>query len=129
VKVLQSTSRPKARYFSACYSAPFTSWKKASDGCRAHVKAIGNDTDSMEIVSMECTHTCGRTDSVEGQEGTSNKRKTNYQMKDICTVSDILSVYEPAKGGGNTKQLMKMTKVATGIDIKNGQANLAVKSK
>jgi MULE transposase domain len=121
VKIVQSIEKPKARYFSVCYSAPKTGWKAALDTCRCHVKAIGCSSDEMEIVSIDTTHSCSKTDS-------SNKRKRNYRTTEICRVSDILSVYEPAKSG-NTKQFAAMTKAATGVTIKNGQANLAVKSK
>jgi MULE transposase domain len=41
-------------------------------------------------------------------------------------VSNVLQVYRPAKAG-NAKQFAEMTKSATGIALKNGQANLAVK--
>jgi MULE transposase domain len=120
VKVVQNIDKPKARYFSVCYSAPKTGWKGATDKCRAHVKGIGDHGgELMEIVSINPTHTCSRTDS---------KRKRNYRTKDICKVSDVLSVYEPAKAG-NAKQFASMTKAATGVSVKNGQANLAVKSK
>jgi hypothetical protein len=118
VKVVQNTTSPKAQYFSVCYSAPTTGWKHSTTGCRAHVKAIGSTEQEMSITSINLTHSCGRDDG--------NKRKRNYLTRDICTVSDVLKVYAPAKGG-NTKQFVKMTKTATGLDLKTGQANLAVK--
>jgi hypothetical protein len=124
IKIVQNIERPKARYFSICYSAPKTGWKKAvsesNDICRAHVKAIGNTQEEMEITSIDLTHTCGRDDK--------NKRKRNYLTWDICTVSNVLSVYQPAKGG-NSKQFQQITKSATGVTLKTGHANLAVKSK
>ena len=39
----------------------------------------------------------------------------------------MLRVYQPAKGD-NAKQFAKMTKTTTGVTMKNGQANLAVKA-
>jgi hypothetical protein len=121
VQVVQNIAKPKARYFSVCYSAPKTGWKNATETCRAHIKGIGDSQDVLEIVSINPTHTCSETD-------THKKRKRNYRTKDICNVSNLLEVYEPAKGG-NAKQFATMTKAATGVAIKNGQANLAVKPK
>jgi MULE transposase domain len=118
VKIVQNIERPKHRLFSVCYSAPKTGWKAATNTCRAHVKAIGDCGNDMHITSVNLTHTCSREE---------NKRKRNYRTRDICTVSDVLSVYEPAKGG-NAKQFARMTKSATGVSMKTGQANLAVKS-
>jgi MULE transposase domain len=119
VKVVQNTKRPQARYLGICYSAPSKGWKQATDSCRAHVHAVGNTEDEMSILSVNLSHTCGR-------EGDSNKRKRNYLTRDICTVSNVLEVYHPAKGG-NAKQFAKMTKMATGVSLKNGQVHLAVK--
>jgi hypothetical protein len=73
----------------------------------------------MSIVSVNLNHCCGSSDD--------NKRKRNYQTKDICAVSNVLQVYEPAMAG-NARQFAKMTKSATGVSIKTGQAHLAVKS-
>ena len=98
-QIVQNISKPKARYLSICYSAPKKGWKKAYESCRAHIWAVGDTSDEMEITSIDLTHSCGRNDK--------NKRKRNYRTKEICNVSDILSVYEPAKGG-NAKQFAKM---------------------
>jgi hypothetical protein len=112
--VLQNIDRPKAQYFSVCYSpAPKTGWKD-DVGCRAHVKAIGLDS-----VSINLNHMCQGTDN--------NRRKRNYRTSDICTVLDILTVYQPAHAG-NAKQITSMTKTTTGISLKNSQVHLAVKS-
>jgi hypothetical protein len=120
VKVVQNTERPKSRFFSVCYSAPKTGWKEAVNSCRAHVKAIGPNGNDMSITSINPSHTCRR-------EEVDNKRKRNYLTRDISTVCNVLGIYQPAKGG-NAKQFAKMTKSAAGVSLKNGQANLAVKS-
>jgi MULE transposase domain len=119
VKVVQNIETPKCRYFSVCYSAPKTGWKSATDACRAHVKAVGDNEAEMSITSLNLSHTCGRDDD--------NKRKRNYRTRDICSVSNVLQVYQPAKSG-NAKQFAKMTKTATGVSLKHGQANLAIKA-
>ena len=120
VKVVQNIERPKSRYFSVCYSASTTGWKKDTTGCRAHVKAVGDVGQELSIISLNLEHTCSLGDG-------NNKRKRNYLTQDICTVSDVLKVYEPAKAG-NAKQFANMTKTATGVSLKTGQAILAVKS-
>ena len=38
VKVSQNIEKPKARYFSVCFTAPKTGWKKAADICKAMYK-------------------------------------------------------------------------------------------
>jgi MULE transposase domain len=120
VQIVQNIERPKSRYFSLCYTAPKTGWKSATNTCRAHVKAVGDTSEEMSIVSINLCHTCER-------EATDNKRKRNYRTQDICTVSNVLQVYQPAKAG-NAKQFAKMTKLATGVGLKYGQAHLAVKA-
>ena len=120
VHVSQNIVKPRARYFSVCYSAPRTGWKKMETGCRAHLKALGHEgqeTEYVEITSVDLTHTCG------GE----HKRKRNYRTKDISNVSDVLELYQPTSSrSGNAKQFQAMTKAATGMNIKSGQANLAV---
>jgi hypothetical protein len=119
VKIVQNIQLPQARYFSVCYSAPKTG-RKTSVWCRAHVKVIGENRNEMKITSTDLNHTC--------EEG-SNRRKRNYRTKDISSISNIvLTVYQPATGG-NAKQFATMTKAATGVNLKYGQGNLAVKSK
>jgi SWIM zinc finger len=117
-KVSQSTIKPKARYFSVCFTAPKVGWKHFT-GCKAHVKAIGDSPDSMEIVSVDLTHSCGCD---------APKRKRNYLTRDIATISEVVDIWEPAKAG-NAKQFMNMTHKATGVQIKKGQANKAVRMK
>jgi hypothetical protein len=54
----------------------------------------------------------------------------NYLTRDIWEVSNIIDVYQPTSSRtGNAKQFQAMTKSATGVDIKNGQASLAVSGK
>ena len=117
VKIVQNIDQPKSRYFSVCYSAPKTGWKSATSTCRAHVKAIGDTAEELSITSIDMSHSCVQ----------DNKRKRNYWTRDISSVSDILAVYQPAKSG-NAKQFAQITKTATGVSMKNGQANLAVKA-
>ena len=84
VKVSQNIASPKARYFSICYTAPTTGWEDAQC-CRAHLKAIGQSRDEMEVVSVDLVHTCSNT----------VHHKRNYRMADISTVSNVLEVYQP----------------------------------
>jgi hypothetical protein len=119
-QVSQSTIKPKARYYSVCYTAPKVGWKNKDDGCRAHVKAIGDSPESMEIISVNLTHTCSREDVP--------KRRRNYLTRDIATVSEVVQIWEPAKAG-NAKQFISTTQKATGVKIKKGQANNAVRAK
>ena len=50
VKVSQNIEKPKARYFSVCFTAPKTGWKLAPlDVCKAHTKAVGKSWDDMTI--------------------------------------------------------------------------------
>jgi hypothetical protein len=120
VHLSQNVATPKARFLSVCYTAP-TKLKdrKAFDGCKAHIKAVGTTRDKMQILSLDLNHTSNRE---------SNKRKRNYLTKEIAKTSEVLQVYEPAPAG-SAKQFQSMTKAATGINIKKGQANAAVKSK
>jgi hypothetical protein len=119
IQVVQNMETPKSRYFSVCYSAPKTGWKKATGTCRAHVIAVGETSDDLSISSLNLTHTCER----DGE----NRRKRNYRTKDICEVSNVLKVYQPALAG-NSKQFATMAKRATGVSMKNGQSHLAVKA-
>jgi hypothetical protein len=74
----------------------------------------------MEIISINLNHTCSK-------DG--NKRKQNYLTRDIISVmSNVLDVYYPADSG-NTKQFIQITKAATGLTLKTGQANNVVQSK
>ncbi|CAB9521315.1 hypothetical protein SEMRO_1184_G250140.1 [Seminavis robusta] len=121
VHVSQNIEKPKARYFSVCFTAPKTKWK-TSDCCKAHVKAVGDNREDMTITSYNPVHTCSRTES-------SIRRKRNYLSKDIVPLSDALSLYVPTgKREGNTKQYQTIASNATGISIKTGQASLAVRS-
>ena len=121
VQVSQNVATPKARYFGVCYTAPKTGWKSSGeDVCKAHIKAIGPSRDEMTITSVNLTHICG-TDKAS--------RKRNYCTRDVADVSDVLEMYQPTTGGGNTKQFMTMAKTATGFSVKKGQAARAVKSR
>ena len=59
VKVSQNSERPKSRYFSVCYSAPksMKAWNE-HDGCKAHIKCVGDTSDQVQIVSLNLVHTC-----------------------------------------------------------------------
>jgi hypothetical protein len=71
----------------------------------------------LSISSLNFTHTCER----NGE----NKQKQNYQTKDICEVSNVLKVYQPAQAG---QFATMMAKKATNVSMKNGQSQLAVKA-
>jgi hypothetical protein len=92
VHMSQNTKCPKARFFSVCYTAPvkLKHWKELK-GCKAHIKAVGDSRKSMEVISVNLTHTCTRSSH--------NKRKRNYLTRHIQNVSDVVSVYQPARGG------------------------------
>ena len=77
VQVSQNIAKPKARYFSVCFTAPKMGWTNA-ECCKAHVKAMGDDRSTMSIVSVDTNHTCG-------MEGI--RRKRNYLTHDIADVS------------------------------------------
>ena len=96
VLISQNMQRPKARFFSICSNAPVTGWKTALTTCRAHIRAVGDTRDSMEVVSLELNHTCNRECS---------GRKRNYFTRDITELSNVLDVYEPATAG-NAKQVI-----------------------
>jgi hypothetical protein len=117
VHTAQSMLKPKARFFSVCYTAPTVGWKNAN-GCRAHVKAVGDSPDEMYITSMDFTHTCNQ----------EKQRKRNYFTRDISNMSDAIKVWELASSG-NAKQFSKIAKTATGVTLKKGQASRAVKEK
>lgn len=119
IHTAQNTQKPKARYFSVCYTSP-TSVKVRKEfvGCNAHLKAVGSDRDNMEVLSVDYNHTCSR----------EVKRKRNYATKEIVELSDVLKLYEPATAG-NVRQYQKMAKTSTGVNIKIAQAHSAVKSK
>ena len=122
VQVSQNVEKPKARHFSVCHSAPKTGWKSAV-GCRAHVKAVGTSREEMKITSCDLVHTCVAI-------GNNVQRKRNYLTRDISEVSEVVDLCQPTTTKeGDTKQFISMTKAATGISVKNGQANLAVRSK
>ena len=121
VQVSHNIEKPKARYFSICFTANKTGWKTSQEGCRAHLKAIGNNRDNMTITSIDMNHTCG---------ASRERRKRNYRTKDIADVSECLGLYEPTrKKEGNAKQFIQITKKATGVTMKKGQAALAIRSK
>jgi hypothetical protein len=119
VHLSQNTAAPKARYLSVCYSAP-TKLKERKDwhGCQAHVHAVGNTRETMEILSLDLNHTCSR--NIKG--------KRNYLTKEIAQTSQVVQIYQPAPAG-STKQFQKMTKIATGVTLKKGQAHNAVTTK
>jgi hypothetical protein len=119
IKTSQNTSKPQARYLSVCYTAP-VKLKDRIDftGCTAHIKAIGSSHKEMTITSLVCNHTCDR----------QSQRKRNYLTRQIENLSDIISVYQPAKSG-NTKQFIQMAKAATGLSLKSGQASNIVHKK
>ena len=120
VQVSQNIAKPKARYLSVCYSSSKTGWDKA-DGCQAHLRAIGDSRNDMTVVSCDLVHTC---------DVSKVHRKRNYRRKDISEVSNVLEYYRPTGNKeGNTKQFVQMTKTATGMTVKTGQANLAIRSK
>lgn len=121
VQVSQNIEKPKARYFSICFSAPKTGWKDADGCCKAHIKAVGTSRDVMTVISLDCVHTCG---------GDSIRRKRNYLTRDLMEVSDALALYQPTTTKeGNTKQYQTMAISSTGVAMKKGQAHLAVRSK
>ena len=121
VQVSQNIAKPKARYFSVCFSSPKTGWKLDGDHCKAHVRASGENQDIMKITSIDINHTCG----VDQR-----RRKRNYLTRDIADVSDLVGIYEPTTSKeGNTKQFIQMTKKATGMSLKKGQATLAIRQK
>ena len=113
-KTLQNTSRNGHRYLSVCYTAPEKGWKKCVTGCRAHIHVIGKTEDKCEITSMDLQHTCDQT---------TNKRKRNYQVKDIALVSEAVNLYQPTSSrDGNARQLTDITKVSTGFTLGRSQA-------
>ena len=70
VQVSQNVHKNKARYLSVCYTAPKTGWHKTNDGCRAHLKAIGDSHDCMTIESLDLTHTLAAERKLGGRETT-----------------------------------------------------------
>jgi hypothetical protein len=66
---------------------------KKANGCRAHVKAVGDSPDEIYITSMDLTHTCNQ----------EKQRKRNYFTHDITNMSNAIKVWEPASSG-NAKQ-------------------------
>jgi Transposase, Mutator family len=120
VHTSQSMVKPKARYFSVCYSAPVKGWKNATNTCRAHIKACGNSPEHMVITSIDLNHTC--------DPNTEERRRQNYRTRDISNLSEAVALWEPAKSG-NAKQFSRITKTSTGVDMKTGQASRAVRKK
>ena len=117
---IKPNERRKERFHAVCYTAPRVKWEECN-GCKAHIKAIGDTREDMTITELNMTHTCGREQS---------SRKRNYRMADIVCASDVLELYEPTqKREGNAKQFIQMTKKVTGVTVKTGQAQLAVKGK
>jgi hypothetical protein len=47
VHTSQSMLKPKARFFSVCYTVSVKGWKSATNTCRAHVRAIRDNPDEM----------------------------------------------------------------------------------
>jgi MULE transposase domain len=122
VKVSMCTATPKARYLGICYTAPKTGWSKATTGCRAHVRAIGDTVDNVEITSIDLNHTCDCNQNVQ--------RKRNYRTSDITKMSEVVELWQPtATKEGNMRQFVRMTKAATGVSVKKGQAILAIREK
>jgi hypothetical protein len=119
VHTSQNIKSPQARFFSVCFTAP-TKLKERKDfqGCKAHIKAVGPNQESMEIISLDLTHTCEKAMS----------RKRNYKRKTIELLSDVPKFYIPA-AAGSTKQYAKMIKTSTGVTMKTAQAFKAVRSK
>lgn len=115
----QNVEKPKARFFSVCSTAPTKGWKSALDTCRAHIEAVGQNRESMEITSLDLNHTCG----ADGA-----RRKRNCKTIHLKDFSNVLGVCEPG-GSGNSKQFIRMTKVATGVTIETGQAHSAASVK
>ena len=114
VKTLQNTSKNGCRCLSVCHSAPTKGWKKAISGCRAHIHVIGKSKENCPIVSVDSQHSCG-----EFEE----KRKRNYQVKDIALPSEAVEMHQPtANRDGNARQLRDITKVSTGFTLGRGQA-------
>ena len=114
VKTLQNTNKNGCCFLSVCYSAPSTGWKKCSTGCRAHIHVIGNTEDNCEVTSIDLQHTCDQSE---------NKRKRNYQLKDIAILSEAVELYQPtANRDGNARQLKEITKLSTGFSLGRGQA-------
>ena len=56
VKVSHNIEKPKARYFSVCFTAPKTGWKTSNNTCKAHVRAVGSNREEMTIVSFDSNH-------------------------------------------------------------------------
>ena len=114
VKVLQSSYKNGCRFLSVCCTANTKGWRKSDSGCRAHMNFTGATPDQCEIVSCDIRHTC---------EAESNKRKRNYNFKDMATVSDALKLYQPtSKKEGNAQQIADIAKASTGIEMRTGQA-------
>jgi hypothetical protein len=96
-----------------CYTAPKIGWDNA-DGCRAHIKAVGESRDEMYITSVDLVHTC------QACAENTIRHQRNYRTSNISNVSDVLvELYQPTMSG-NAKQFMSMAKLATGIDMKQG---------
>ena len=113
-KTLQSTSRNGCRFFSVCYTAPSKAWKKSPYGCRAHIHVVGKTEEDCEIVSMDLHHSCDQSE---------NKRKRNYQLKDIALLSEAVELYQPTSNrNGNARQLLDIAKTSTGFSIGRRQA-------
>ena len=105
------------RYHSVCHMAPVKGWSKAA-GCRAHLKYVGSTKDKCEITSVDLEHTCCMSD---------NKRKRNYGTKDLAKMSEAIALCEPTTSRkGNANQFINLTKAATGLPMKKGQAYKAV---
>lgn len=122
VQVGYNTVKPsKALFLSICHASKKTGWATATDCCRAHAKATGASRDEMVTTSLDLVHTCG---------AQSVRRKRNYCARDIAEVSSIVDVHQPAASrAGNAKQCINMVKQATGVTVKTGQANCAIRSK
>jgi MULE transposase domain/SWIM zinc finger len=119
VKTSQSAKKPRQLYESICYSTDKKGWRK-SDGCKAHIFAKGDTADNMEVISIDTYHTCEKV----------VQRKRNYGTSDIATMSSVFDVYQPtATRDGNTRQIVQMTKAATGVTLKVGQANAYIHKK
>ena len=106
VHTSQNAKSPQARYFSVCYSSPTKLKERSHDHCQAHLKAVGDTRDSMEIISLDLNHTCCRT----------VKRKRQYKTSEIANVSETIDHYQPARAG-SAKQFVNMTKASTGVSL------------
>ena len=121
MRVAKNHTHPKSRLHLICYTNSKVGWLN-SGGCRAHIWAVGDNDDCLEIISLDMRHTCGQDGSARAT------RKRNYKMDHIRDVSNVLTMYQPTQSrDGNARQFATMTKLATGVDLKQGQATRAIR--